>query len=77
MDSKSITVRQARRIFDALFPLGNYVVRLKCRMEKTGFPPNDPLFLAVKDADEALNRLYMMVHRLSVKSGMGEPPRPE
>ena len=76
MDSKTITVRQARRIFDALFPLGNYLVRLKSRMEKV-FPPNDPLYAAVKEADDAVNTLYLMVHRLSCKSGMGEPERPE
>ena len=77
MDSKTITVRQARRIFDAYFPLGNYLVRLKCRMEKIGFPPNDPLYLAVKEADDAVNRLYLKFRKLSCKSGMGEPPRPD
>ena len=43
-------------------------------MEKTGFPPKDPLFLKVCLAYDALHELSVAVHYLSC-NGVGRPSR--
>jgi hypothetical protein len=50
MNSDNITKSQAKVIFDALFPGANYLVRLRDRMQKSGFPPGDKLFQLVEKA---------------------------
>jgi hypothetical protein len=38
MNSNNLTKSQAKVIFEALFPGANYLVRLRDRMQKSGFP---------------------------------------
>jgi hypothetical protein len=74
MDSQQLTTRQAERMRNALIPHVRYLYRLQTRMEKTGFPPSDELFLATRRAYDAAQELCMKLHYLSCKSGVGRPP---
>jgi hypothetical protein len=74
MNSNDLTYAQARQIHHALFPLVNYLVRLRNRMNARGFPPTDELFIEVEHAYDAACRLSNMAHRLSCK-GMGRPEK--
>lgn len=65
MTSDDLTKSQAKAIVKALFPGVNYLVRLKERMEKSGFPGNDKLYQLVCTACEASNRLSNEVHYIS------------
>ena len=60
---------QAKRISEALFPATNYLIRLRRRMEQRGFPPDEPLYREVCAAYDAIHRLGMSMHYLSVTWG--------
>lgn len=75
MDETTIESWQASRVWQALYPSINYVYRLRTRMEKVGFTPNDKLFVLVCDAFEALHALSNELHYLSCESGVGRPSR--
>jgi hypothetical protein len=72
MDSSTIKRKQARAISAALYPCLNYLRRLQVRMEKVGFPPDDPLYKLVASAYDAVLRLHGETHYLSCK-GVGRP----
>jgi hypothetical protein len=76
MTSDDLTKSQAKAIREALFPEFNYLYRLKKRMEKSGFPGDDELYVLVCNAYEAAYRLNMEIHYLSC-DGAGRKPRPE
>jgi hypothetical protein len=44
MDQNSIKRWQAKKIHEAMHPSMNYLLRLRKRMEKKGFPPSDPYY---------------------------------
>jgi hypothetical protein len=75
MDSKKLKPWQARKIRKSLASALGYLTRLKRRMELTGFPPNDPLYLAAVKAQEAMQSLLSSLHYLSCESGVGRLPR--
>ena len=61
IDTNTIKAWQAERIAKALYPGANYLARLRNRMEKL-FPPEDPLFLKVVAAQEAVRALSIEMH---------------
>ena len=65
MTQNDVKRSQAGKIYNALFPLGNYLVRLRDRMQELGFPPDDPFFALACKAYEATNRLANHAHLLS------------
>lgn len=69
----SITTEQARKLSDQLFPHAKYLIRLRERASKT-LSLNDPLYKAIADAQDAIQSLYVKVHYLICKSGVGEKP---
>lgn len=77
MDEKTIEPWQAARIYQALFPLINYLARLQARMVLSGFPPDDKLLSLVNRAYDAMFRLYNEMHYLSCASGVGRPAKEE
>jgi hypothetical protein len=77
MDHTQLTKEQVTRLHETLFPTVNLLNRLERRMTRLGFPPNDPLYLAVVKAQSAARDLYQAVRRLSCASGVGRPPRKE
>ena len=72
MNSTTIEKWQAAKIHAALFPGVNYLLRLRERMEKVGFPHDDDFYQHVCAAYEAANRLRNKVHYLSC-DGVGPP----
>jgi hypothetical protein len=72
MNSKTMEKWQAAKIAKALYPGANYLVRLRERMEKVGFPYNDELYQHVCAAFDAVQRLSMKAHYLSC-SGVDAP----
>jgi hypothetical protein len=73
MTRNDVTKAQAAKLNKALYPPTNYLVRLRRRMERLGFPFNDPLYMLVCAAHEAVNRLRLGAHYLSCD--VGEPGR--
>jgi hypothetical protein len=71
MNSKAIKRWQAKRILDVLRPTRGYLHQLKCRMEKVGFLPGDPLFRCVERADSSMLELCMALHYMTCEGGMG------
>jgi hypothetical protein len=65
MDSDELTTEQAAQMHRSLFRLANYLNRVVKRMERTGFPPNDPIFLSARRAYDAISTFCMDLHYLS------------
>ena len=72
MDQNSIKRWQAKKIHATLHPSLNYLLRLRQRMEKKGFPPSDPYYQHVCRAYDAMQTLVNQTHYLSC-SGVGRP----
>lgn len=77
MDSKDLTREQAQAISKSLFRLANYLYRLKSRMEKKGFLPNDELYLKVKAAYDAVFELSIDLHYRGCSGGVVLSPKKE
>jgi hypothetical protein len=75
MDSNDITTKPAEQIYKSLFPLANYLRRLTLRMERRGFLPSDPLYAKASAAYNEMHSLTVELHYMSVKCGVGRPPR--
>jgi hypothetical protein len=72
VDQYSIKRWQAKKIHAALHPSLNYLLRLRQRMEKTGFPPNDPYYQHVCRAYDSMQTLVNQTHYLTC-NGVGRP----
>jgi hypothetical protein len=72
MNCSSLEKWQAAAIRDALFPSTNYLIRLRRRMEETGFAHDDELYRQACTAHDAINRLRMSAHYLAC-GGAGSP----
>ena len=75
MDSGDLTTHQADQMHKSMFPLVNYLSRTVKRMERTGFPPNDPLFTSARRAYDEVRSLTVELHYLSCKSGVSRPAK--
>jgi hypothetical protein len=67
MTSDNLTADQASRLYDALFPHVNYLLRLKKRLEDLRFAGYDPLRLAAAKAYEADWGATPEAHRRSIR----------
>jgi hypothetical protein len=74
VDETKLQPWQARKIREALQPALGYLTRLQRRMEVTGFPPDDRLYMAAVKAQTSLQTLLVELHYLSCGSGIGRPP---
>jgi len=74
MDQSKLQPWQARKIREALQPALGYLTRLQRRMEVTGFPPDDRLYVAAVKAQKSLQSLLVELHYLSCDSGVGRTP---
>lgn len=72
MDRDSLTKEQAKTINASATANLGYLHRLRERMTKAGFPPNDPLLKLVENAYDATQRLFVALHYLSC-DGVGRP----
>ena len=56
------TKEQAKKLSRGLYPVQNYLYRLRRRMEQVGFPRSAPLYALVDAAYDAVHRLNIHVH---------------
>ncbi|HEY1601798.1 MAG TPA: hypothetical protein VGG64_19510 [Pirellulales bacterium] len=75
MDANDLTTEQAARIREALVPAMGYLGRLRERMDKTGFTPDDKLRGLTSSAYEAMHHLCVELHYLSCSGGVGRRRR--
>ena len=68
-----LTAEQASKLYEALFPHVNYLLRLKKRLEDLRFADDDPLRVAATKAYEAAWELRQEAHRRSVRMGASRP----
>jgi hypothetical protein len=73
MTSDDLTAEQASRLYEALFPHVNYLLRLKKRLEELRFADDDPLLVAATKAYQAAWELRQEAHRRSVRMGCSRP----
>ena len=73
MTSDDLTAEQASKLYEALFPHVNYLLRLKKRMEELRFAEDDPLVIAATRAYQAAWELRQEAHRRSVRMGCSRP----
>jgi hypothetical protein len=77
MDSSQITTEQAAKIKDAIGPAFGYLSLLVRRMERRGFPPDDQLFKIATAAQDRMQHLWITLHYMSIKEGVGRQPKPK
>jgi hypothetical protein len=79
MNSDDLTKEQAKALSTALYPGVNFLVRLKGRMQKAGFPQSDKLYQLVVAAYDASWLLSHELHYMSCDGVYGTPkvPKPE
>jgi hypothetical protein len=65
MQSDDLTKNQARALKNKLQPMLGYLNRLKRRMIRKGFPPDDPLLAATRRAEDAMHALHVETHYLA------------
>lgn len=70
------TREQGRALKNKLRPMLRYLARLKRRMTYRGFPPDDPLLIAVGRAENAMHELSVDVHYLSCGDVVGRRHEP-
>jgi hypothetical protein len=75
MDRNDLTKVQARELCKVIEGYQRYLVRLRTRMEKRGFPPTDRTYVNVCRAFDAIQALRMDLHYLAC-GGTYERDRP-
>jgi len=75
MNSNHLTPAQANKLREILGRNLRFLARLCVRMERLGFPANDPLYVAASKAQRALQELHVRAHYCSCTSGVGKAPR--
>ena len=71
MDSSDLTPAQAAELREHVRPMLHYLTRLRTRMDRRHFPPNDPLRLKVQAAVNALHALHVDLHYRSCEGRAG------
>ena len=75
MDSTKLDSRQCEAIGSRLQPTTAYLLKLHQRMRSTGFPADDPLYLKVGLALEAMRAVAMDLHRRQNWTGVDLGPK--
>ena len=77
MRSDELTRAQCRAIRAKVEPFRDYLHRLRVRMAKRGFPPADPLYRLVLNAQQAVGELFMDVAARGYSGPINTPkPKP-
>ena len=74
MQSDDLTRAQARALKNKLQPMLGYLNRLKQRMRRRGFMPDDRLLTAVCRAEDAVHALHVEIHYLTCADKVGRAP---
>jgi len=72
MNSSHLTPAQANRLREILGRNLGFIARLCQRMERLGFPADDPLYVAASKAQRALQEVHVRAHYCSCTSGVGK-----
>jgi hypothetical protein len=72
MDSRDLSKEQAELLLARIWPMLNYLNRLKQRMERRRFPTGDKLYSRVVAAHNDLHSLAVILHYMTC-DGTGEP----
>jgi hypothetical protein len=75
VDYTSLTPEQNAMLADRVGRDLRYYGKLRDRINKLGFPPHDPLFLAVSRAYDGLHAARVHLHYTSVTTGIGRRAR--
>ena len=75
MRESDLTPEQANILRERVRGMLAYFHKLRRRMEQRRFPPNDPLWLQVDAAYQALFTLHVSLHYLSCPSGTAQVRR--
>lgn len=71
MDSRDITHAQALQLRESLRRQQDYLARLLIRMQERGFPKDDPIRVAVRDAERAVRAAWTAMHTVGLSTGVG------
>jgi hypothetical protein len=74
MDSSQLTRRQAQAVKKRVDEMRDYLYRLRLRMSNRGFPPDDPLYVLVVQAQQSIGELYMDVANRAYGGPAKSPP---
>lgn len=77
MNSHDLKKWQLVKMQDDLTPAQRYLNKMVRRMEKSGFPGNDRLYLMTLEAQAAMQKLMMEMHYLGCEPGTVGTPRKE
>lgn len=75
MNSNDLTRAQCRAIRAKFEPFRDYLYRLRVRMSKRGFPPDDPLYVLVLKAQQSVGELFVDIE-FRTKCGPTDAPKP-
>jgi hypothetical protein len=73
MDSKSLTQRQAGDLRGRIGVMLRYAGKLLRRMQRRGWPADDPLYADVARAEKALHELHVRLIYFAAPPGDGPP----
>lgn len=72
MDSRELTAEQLAKIQEAIAPCRKFLLHLMLRTEEI-FKPSDELYIAAHEAQAAMQSLFVTVHYLKCRHGVGKP----
>lgn len=75
MNSSNLTHEQLKELCRIIRRKLHFLGRLRQRMERLGFRPDDRLYLATTDAYNAVHALHVECHYLTCRGGVGRPQR--
>ena len=64
MDSRSVTAAQASELANRVAPMLGYLTRLADRMQKRAWAADDPVYVDVRAAQDAMHRLHLTLREL-------------
>ena len=76
VNSSNLTPDQLKQLGEILRRQLNFLGRLRSRMERLGFRPDDRLYLATTEAFNAVHALHVECHYLTCPTGVGRSGSP-
>jgi hypothetical protein len=73
VDSSQIKPHQAAQLRQTVRRPLVFMGRMRRRMELLGFPPDDPLYLSICQAHNALQEVHVRAHYCACTTGVGKP----
>jgi hypothetical protein len=74
VDASRLKREQAERLAESVAPMLAYAYRLAHRMQRLGWKPDDPMYVAAWESYYALHALHVHARYASCKPGTGGRP---